>query len=578
MHFRAALPFAPKSPGCSLGAIALSADCDTFAQATATTSLYQSPAFALSAFTVPLFLPLPSAFLQTTLPFALADAAPACSLSALALAADRDAHASITATSSLNHQPDFALLAFTLPLLSPASTALLHTALPFGLVSAGYSLSAFARTAGRDPLAALTTSTSTTPSAFDLLAITLPHLSPAPAALLQTSFPFIASGGFRWDGQPVFLNGVNQAWLHYGNDFGGHQTHGHYCALRETLHNTSRHGGHAIRVWLHVEGDHSPLFDKEGFVVATDAAGTLIADLRRYLQAAQQLDVLVFLVLWNGAVLHNQRTRGLFSSAARLQSYVERVLAPLAAALRAEPALGGWEVINEPEGLLAVSVDDPDGCFNATPLRHSGAGWALPADPLSMRSILGFIGAQAAAIHRAAPGSLVTVGAWSERTVSGALGLHDFYTAKCLRRASGGQPEAYLDFLQVHSYASRSKGFSATSPFKHAKADYALKAPLVIGEFCPGEKAEGMTAEQLYQWAFDKQYDGGWGWTATSKPSLFSGMAELKNEPKVAAIKLRQLGLPNNSSEECDCFDEAPLGGETCQTYATAARAHLPVC
>mmetsp|Transcript_14511 Transcript_14511/g.36250 ORF Transcript_14511/g.36250 Transcript_14511/m.36250 type:complete len:263 (-) Transcript_14511:515-1303(-) len=193
MHFRAALPFAPKSPGCSLGAIALSADCDTFAQATATTSLYQSPAFALSAFTVPLFLPLPSAFLQTTLPFALADAAPACSLSALALAADRDAHASITATSSLNHQPDFALLAFTLPLLSPASTALLHTALPFGLVSAGYSLSAFARTAGRDPLAALTTSTSTTPSAFDLLAITLPHLSPAPAALLQTSFPFIAS-------------------------------------------------------------------------------------------------------------------------------------------------------------------------------------------------------------------------------------------------------------------------------------------------------------------------------------------------------------------------------------------------
>jgi len=244
----------------------------------------------------------------------------------------------------------------------------------------------------------------------------------------------------------------------------------------------------------------------------------------------------VFLVLWNGAVLHNQRTRGLFSSAARLQSYVERVLAPLAAALRAEPALGGWEVINEPEGLLAVSVDDPDGCFNATPLRHSGAGWALPADPLSMRSILGFIGAQAAAIHRAAPGSLVTVGAWSERTVSGALGLHDFYTAKCLRRASGGQPEAYLDFLQVHSYASRSKGFSATSPFKHAKADYALKAPLVIGEFCPGEKAEGMTAEQLYQWAFDKQYDGGWGWTATSKPSLFSGMAELKNEPKVGPV------------------------------------------
>ena len=109
--------------------------------------------------------------------------------------------------------------------------------------------------------------------------------------------------GFAWSGQPAFLSGVNQAWLHYGDDFGGNQSHGLFCALKEVLQNTSRSGGHAMRIWLHVEGDHTPVFNASGFVVATDIAGSLIADMRRYLQAAAELDILVFFCLWNGAVV-----------------------------------------------------------------------------------------------------------------------------------------------------------------------------------------------------------------------------------------------------------------------------------
>jgi hypothetical protein len=54
--------------------------------------------------------------------------------------------------------------------------------------------------------------------------------------------------------------------------------------------------------------------------------------------------VLVFFVLWNGAVLRNNKTLALFSDDAKLTSYVDHVLKPMATALKDEKALGGWEV------------------------------------------------------------------------------------------------------------------------------------------------------------------------------------------------------------------------------------------
>eukprot|EP00966_Prymnesium_polylepis_P241223 5578726-Prymnesium_polylepis.1 len=103
----------------------------------------------------------------------------------------------------------------------------------------------------------------------------------------------------------------------------GNQSHGLFCALKDVLQNTSRSGGHAIRFWLHVEGDHTPVYNSSGYVVAGDVSGSLIADMRRYLRAAAELDVLVFFCLWNGAVLRNANTKGLFASPARLRSYID---------------------------------------------------------------------------------------------------------------------------------------------------------------------------------------------------------------------------------------------------------------
>ena len=80
----------------------------------------------------------------------------------------------------------------------------------------------------------------------------------------------------------VFLSGANLPWLNYGNDFGNAQPNGKACALQDRVADLRASGGNSIRLWLFTQGDHIPLWDEgTGFVVGTDASGTLIDELDR---------------------------------------------------------------------------------------------------------------------------------------------------------------------------------------------------------------------------------------------------------------------------------------------------------
>lgn len=62
-------------------------------------------------------------------------------------------------------------------------------------------------------------------------------------------------------------------------------------------------------IWVHIEGQTSPHFTGSGMVDGTDEGGTLISDLREYLRAAAQRDILIFITLWNGAAKGNTHDR-----------------------------------------------------------------------------------------------------------------------------------------------------------------------------------------------------------------------------------------------------------------------------
>ena len=89
---------------------------------------------------------------------------------------------------------------------------------------------------------------------------------------------------------------------------------------------------------------------------------------------------------------------------------------------------------------------------------------------------------QAAAIHAADPGALVTVGSWNPLAMTDVDGLRNYWSDNCLAKAARystfadgtGPPRANspqielngtgLDFYQFHSYPSGA-GFYGESPF-----------------------------------------------------------------------------------------------------------------
>lgn len=129
-------------------------------------------------------------------------------------------------------------------------------------------------------------------------------------------------------------------------------------------------------MWLHIEGESTPTFNNNGYVTGID--GTLISDMRQYLRAAQKYNILVFFTLWNAAVKQNThyRLHGLMVNTRKLQSYLDHALKPMVNALKEERGLGGWDIMNEPEGEIKTGLSNADYCFDTRHLRNSGAGWA----------------------------------------------------------------------------------------------------------------------------------------------------------------------------------------------------------
>ena len=193
----------------------------------------------------------------------------------------------------------------------------------------------------------------------------------------------------------------------------------------------------------------------------------------------------------------------------------------------------------------------------------TGAGWEQTAErgggpAIPMKHVLLFIGLQAAAIHAADPWALVTIGAWSEATISSNLGPNAFnyYSTECLAAAldallyapkmgdsnvwmdSALMPSgARLDYVQVHSYSPARKGYTKTQPFSKHAGGYGLRKPLVVGEFAGGIHSGGLNATHQYQYLADSGYAGSWAWSA-SNLDFFPAMRELRATLPAVRIEL----------------------------------------
>ncbi|KAK3577182.1 hypothetical protein CHS0354_037521 [Potamilus streckersoni] len=301
------------------------------------------------------------------------------------------------------------------------------------------------------------------------------------------------------------------AWYRYCDDFGNNGYANGENQFQSFLNDVSSHGGNSVRVWVHCEGAHSPHFNSHGAVDALQGYGSMIDDMKKFLDIANYRKVLVFFVLWNGAQPATHELAGLILDANKLNSYLGQ-LKNMVTSLKFHPALGGWEVMNEPQGLQTGYLEDHSGQNDCHNTKQFGGGWAVKGPfnshqyqhTFSMKQLQTFISKQAAAIHAADSMAQITVSS-DEYHVTDAFGKN-FFSDQCLSDVGGGR----MTFYQVHTYASGGP-FDSHSPMLTNSGTYNLEKPLVVGEFSQA-CSQGKSAQEMFQHVYNSGFAGAWSW------------------------------------------------------------------
>jgi len=358
----------------------------------------------------------------------------------------------------------------------------------------------------------------------------------AVASTVQASRLQVQNGHFTYNGQRVFLSGGNLPWIYYGYDFGEGQWSNVKSKIENQIKQVHNSGGNSIRLWVHIQAETTPDFDSNGYVTKPDSRGTLLDDIKDLLDTAQKYDVFVFPTLWNCAVDQDKSHRldGLIVDSRKLQSYIDKVLKPMATKVKGHPALGGWDILNEPEGMIKPDQHDSDKCFDTTKLHNSGAGWA--GKKYSYRDMLRFINWQADAIKSVDSGALVTMGSWNPKSNTDQFNMVNHYSDDCLRKA-GGKQKGVLDFYQFHSYSWQGS-FDNVSPFKNNANSYHSNKPIVVGEFWEKDGG-GMNINQLFEYCYNHGYGGAWSWDLMNHGNnQRGGMSHIKDFTSYGNIKV----------------------------------------
>jgi hypothetical protein len=326
------------------------------------------------------------------------------------------------------------------------------------------------------------------------------------------------------DGRPIILNGANIAWINYGWDLNTTNGDSSVCGMYDAMHLVSESGGNAIRLWLFedamtkcdgCEGLKSPFeVDEQGVPIGFKAG--VLDRVQQYLDMAHSFGLLVVLVLWNGAYVASadDLTCQMFAHDALLSSVLANIVQPLAARFGAHPALGMWEVMNEPEAMVDFSVTSGEAACTAdlgklNTFREDGGGWTTVClQPVT--SMAAFLAKHIATL-KAAGGRLVTSSSWCPSPLYGGINL---WSDECLA-AAGGEPVGF-DVYQVHDYAKKMPSFAPNAygtgwPGATPAADYDLDRPLFVGEI-------------------SNTYGSGYPWQDASIPDYDESMATLAGQ------------------------------------------------
>jgi hypothetical protein len=283
----------------------------------------------------------------------------------------------------------------------------------------------------------------------------------------------------------AFAVGANLPWLDYGHDFGRNawQPQGGLARperterMRRALGGLAESGATLVRWWLIGDGRAGLREDGEGRVAGLD--DRFLPDVDAAVRGLREAGLRALFVLvdflWldaprlvGGVRLGGRRDH--VRDPARRARLVETVFAPLAERYGSEPAVAGWDVMNEPEwATLGVGTLDP---------RRS----------VSRREMRAFL-AETARVFRSAAKQPLSVGLASARW----LPLLD------------GLP---LDHVQVHWYESLDPVTTLARPVE----SFSAGRPAFLGEF--PTRGASLSPREILEIARAAGYSGAYAWSA----------------------------------------------------------------
>lgn len=361
----------------------------------------------------------------------------------------------------------------------------------------------------------------------------------------QTSYS--ASGNrVHYANRDIFISGLNVAWVSFAGDLG--PTAVDTASFKTIFRTVHSYGGNVMRFWLHTNGAQTPVFNANGYV--TGPGTVAIANLKTILDMAKANDIGLILCLWSHDMLNTSelnsielnRNAKLLTDTSYTNTYIRNALIPMVNAVKGHPAIGSWEIFNEPEGLT------------------NEFGWST-TNHVPMASVQQFINLTAGAIHHTDPNALVTSGAVTFQTLTDVTPSATSSTSDLQKLSSmsstekqelantfnahhrtnltaneyvahlqavavssnynyykddrliavGGDSLGTLDFYCVHYYTGDGTQFS---PFLHPASYWGLTKPIVAAEFHM-TATDGVGDLNLYPNLYANGYSGAMMWSYT---------------------------------------------------------------
>ena len=323
----------------------------------------------------------------------------------------------------------------------------------------------------------------------------------------------------QYTSNPSWLLGFNTPWNEFGRDFGNGIDNTRFW--NKAYSEAAEMGLNAMRVWVHCDGRGSPHWNLDTGEPTKLPPG-FEEDFQEMLDLAQRFGIAVMPCLWSfDLVVDRVAEEGPYAGVHErfvtepklVKSYIDNILIPLVKRFDDHPALYAWEICNEPE-------------------------WMVEDHGLDKEAVIRFIGLQAAALQRIAQKPVTNGAASIKFNAEPPFGEDNWWSDASLQAATG-DPDASLDFYQIHAYGwMMPQGFE---PYSRSYDEIGFDKPVMIGEapaigMTPPENSDlkPISASEMISLARKNGYFGHFFWSFSGHDGV-GGRKEIRNATAKAA-------------------------------------------